>query len=811
MRGFRQLLLISLSSLALVGRALASGAFPAHHEVFSPPSSLFGPLGAGGLALDLDGDGRAELVTGLLDETDTSYVQIRRFGHSLWEPSSTSLIFIKGPANGYAPGAVAAVDMNGDGSLDLVVPMADSVVVLPAVTPGVFGAPIDVAYAPDVRGVAVADFDGDGILDLATSLYADRRVRILHGVSPWSFVQVAEYPTHANPLDVFVRDWNGDGRPDVLVGADTASTVLLNDGAGGFQASEVATANAQPAGDLNGDGHEDLVSCTGVFLGSGDGSFQNVLPLTGFLSVAVGDLDEDGRLDLIGITSATPTQMSIQRGRGDGSFEAATFLPYARGLLNQTIAADFDGDGHVDVAEPGWRSTDRVMFGLGNGSFPMPRAVPINSPIGQVKKGEFGSHTGRDLLTVNTAKSMALLHATGLATWSVPDTIALPGTPVAYGPKIADLNGDGLDDVVLGYTDQPFVSYWLTDANGHFGPRTDLGTSNFATLDVALGDIDHDGRVDILIQPGYIQGLSQNLIWYGNRGNGQFDYHTLPFQGFGSLEIRDLNGDGIPDLAMINTGPPYEYGIAVVLGPIVFGTPANFWPPLPEIRFAQKFVVGRFDGDDIPDLVLMNGLGAWLFHGSGNGSFSPAVGIPGASFGLSAYTADLDGDGRDEIVDGTRVARFRSDGSLDGNFTFAVLASGSSGSTALDADGNGFLDLVSSGPADLSLRVMLNKAGTQTLGVPPPASPTPRLALAPTVNPCGRSVRVRLASASAERVTMELLDVQGRRLRETVARPVAGGAVEVDLGPTARFPSGVYLVLARQGQALAVTRAIVVH
>ena len=806
----RQQILVSLAALALAGRALASGAYPAHHEVFTP-AGLGDPWGFEGRVLDLDGDGRAELVAGLWDNFgDNSYVQIRRFGHSLWEPASVSEIFIKGPANGYVPMAVAAADMNGDGSLDLVVPMEDSLVVLPAVTPGVFGAPIDVAYAPDVGGVAVADFDGDGIQDLATSLYLDRRVRILHGVSPWSFVQVAEFPTHAEPLDVFVRDWNGDGKPDVLVGADTASTVLLNDGAGGFQASEVATWNAQPAGDLNGDGHEDLISRKGVFLGGGDGSFQPVLALTGLASVAVGDLDEDGRLDLIGVTAANPAQMSIQRGRGDGSFEAATYRLCTRGGLNQTLLADLDGDGHVDVAELGRTGTDAVSFGLGNGSFPEPMPVPINSPIRQVKKGEFGSHTGRDFLIVGaSANSMGLLHSAGLATWTVADTIALPGTPDAYGPKIGDLNGDGLDDIVIGYTDQQFVSYWLTDSNGHFGPRTDLGI-NYPALDVALGDIDNDGAADILIQT-YSAGLTPPMIWYRNHGNGQFDYHTLPFDGFGSLEIRDLNGDGIPDLAMINTGPPYSYGIAVVLGPIVFGTPSKFWPPV--VFFAQKLVVGRFDGDNIPDLALANGAGVWYFHGNGDGSFGPGVGLTGAAaFGQKAYTADLDGDGRDEIVTGTSVTRFKPDGSLDGAFAFAVVAGfGSGASTVLDVDGNGFLDLVGSGSGDLSLRVMLNRAGPQTLGVRPPAGPPSRLALAPTANPCGRSIRVRLASASAERVTVELLDVQGRRLHETVARPVAGGVVEVDLGPAARISPGVYLVLARQGQASAVTRAIVVH
>ena len=813
MRVIPLVVLISLSSLVLGGRALASGAFPAHHEAFAPPLQSLPqdlPYGFKGRALDLYGDGRAELVTGLWDEnTDDAYVQIRKFGHSLWETDSVSLLHIKRPADGYSPNAVAAADLNGDGWLDLVVPLGDSVVVLPGVAPGVFGAPIDVAYAPEVGGVAVADFDGDGVLDLAVSLSVDRRVRILHGVSPYSFLQIAEFPTHARPYDVFVRDWNGDGKPDVLVSADTSSTILMNDGAGSFQATEVATSQARPAGDFNGDGHEDLISRSGVFLGRGDGSFQNVLPLSGLASVAAADLDGDGRLDLIGVMSGTPAQMWVRRGHGDGSFEAPTYHPYARGLLGETLAADFDGDGHIDVGEAGARGTDLVMFGLGNGLFPEPLPVAINSPISFVRKGEFGSHTGRDLLVVSRASnSMALLHSTGLATWSAPDTIALPGTPVAYGPKIADLNGDGLDDVVLGYTDQPFVSYWLTDANGHFGPRNDLGASNLATLDVALGDIDHDGAVDILIQPGYSQGLSQNMIWYRNRGNGQFDYRVLTYQGFGSLQIRDLNGDGIPDLAMMSG----SYGISVVLGPIVFGTPVDFTPPAP--YFAQKFVIGRFDSDSIPDLVLTNsGGGAWFFRGNGDGFiFNPAVGVPVATLGMDAYTADLDGDGRDEIVNGTTVTRFKPDGTVDDVFGFAVTAGAGSGtSAALDVDGNGTLDLVGSGAGDLSLRVMLNKAGTQTLGVRPPAGGPHRLALAPTANPCGTSVRVRLASASAEPVTLELLDVLGRRLHVAVARPGAGNSIDVDLGATANLPAGVYLVRARQHQVSAVTRAIVIH
>jgi hypothetical protein len=794
-------------SLLPAAPASASGAYPGYYE-FYPSSSGYIEDGWYARAADLDHNGRDELITGWSDYgTNGSYIQIRTFGGAIWELSQRTILQLASTI-GYNPGRVAVADLDHDGDLDLIVPLADSLYLVPTITAASFGPPSRL-YIPGLSGVAAADFDHDGIVDLAVSLYSPSRVQILRGTGPFSFEGIGEYPTHGSPDNVDVADFNGDGIPDVLVGADTASTVLVGDGTGGFSATEIPLKYAASAGDLNGDGFDDVISTSASCLSAGDGSFQPPVAFPALIAVVTTDLDEDGRPDLVGIKLVSPgTLMSVQHGLGDGTFGQAALYPYCRGGTQTFVAGDFDGDGHHDVAQPSRHGTDGVMFGLGNGLFQGPRVVPSGMAGGSLKAGEFGSHTGKDLLIVRSvANSMGIMHRTGLAQWSLPDTVALPGIPGAGGPEVADLNADGRDDVVLAYDNLAVVSYWLTDATGHLGPRVDLPEPDAVynkTIEIAVGDVDGDGDADILYQP---EGIP--LGWYRGAGDGTFTYNgTLPyFAALGNLEIRDLNGDGLPDLAMMNG----NYGIRVVLAsaPGVFGPYTDLAAPFP--YFAQHFVVGRLDGDATLDLALSQGAlntgPTWLFHGNGNGTFAAPVGLPReAGFGWDAYTRDLDGDGRDEIIGGPGYMSLNPDGTFAGAVNFGVPG----WSVALDADDNGSLDLVMASP-ELSLKVLLSKAGTQVLGVTPPRTGPSSIVLTALRNPSRGEIVVRLSSSRAGPASLELFDLQGRRLGASTANTTPAMPRTVTLRHAGALPPGVYLVVARQADRVASTRVTVLR
>jgi hypothetical protein len=169
--------------------------------------------------------------------------------------------------------------------------------------------------------VAVGDFNGDGNLDLAVANYAfngNGTVSVLLGNGDGSFQASRNFSAGTSPHSVAVGDFNGDGKPDLAVANLSSNNVsiLLGNGDGSFQQAVNYAAGSTPVsvavGDFNGDGKLDLAvanqgtyplfnGTVSVLLGNGDGSFQSALSFSagsGPSSVAVGDFDGDGKLDL---------------------------------------------------------------------------------------------------------------------------------------------------------------------------------------------------------------------------------------------------------------------------------------------------------------------------------------------------------------------------------------------------------------------------------------------------------------------------------------------------------------------------------
>jgi hypothetical protein len=276
---------------------------------------------------DVNGDGLPDLavanpsgntVSVLLGNGDGSFQAARSF------------------AAGDHPQSVVLGDFNGDGLQDLAVgDYSGGVSVLLSNGDGSFQAPTSYATGSNVASVAVGDFNGDGNLDLAVANRGDAyswppdygSLSVLLGHGDGTFQPAFTYDgreTAPNPLSVAVGDFNGDGIQDLALlgyhsyfdGTENGLAVLLGQGDGSFPYSSFHTSFdrflepkpvAVAVGDFNGDGTPDLAVATGnsnvrVFLDNGDGTF----PLYGFeadteyytLSVAVGDFNGDGRPDL---------------------------------------------------------------------------------------------------------------------------------------------------------------------------------------------------------------------------------------------------------------------------------------------------------------------------------------------------------------------------------------------------------------------------------------------------------------------------------------------------------------------------------
>jgi hypothetical protein len=304
---------------------------------------------------DFTGSGKVDLaVTG--SQSNTVGILLGN-GNGGFQPAGT---FATGPT----PVGAVAGDFNGDGKLDLAIANSglDNVSILLGNGDGTFGTATNFGAGQTPAYLVAGDFNGDGKLDLAVTNQAGNNVSILLGKGDGTFGAPTNFSTGIEPQFIAVGDLNGDGKPDLAIG-DLANgglgsvSVLLGKGDGTFQpAVTLATNSPEAAGiaiaDFNGDGKPDIVvanfgaASVSVFLGNGIGAFQSAVssPVgSGFASgpwaLAAGDFNGDGKTD-VAVIAFELQDVALLPGLGNGQFGPAQFfgadaLPYAIASIPQ--------------------------------------------------------------------------------------------------------------------------------------------------------------------------------------------------------------------------------------------------------------------------------------------------------------------------------------------------------------------------------------------------------------------------------------------------------------------------------------------
>jgi uncharacterized protein (DUF2141 family) len=325
------------------------------------------------------------------------------------------------------------------------------------------------------NSVSVAgDFTNDGKQDFVlgvTNTDGTGTLYFYKGNGAGSFFATPTTTSFANPIYYLLTgDFNNDGNLDILVGDggtnfSSQAAVFLGDGHGHFTqralSDNMGDFGAPVAlGDFNGDGKLDMVyygeaegyGALFIVLGNGDGTFQHVaiadsIQNVGVQSVAVGDFNGDGKLDLaVGSSSFTEAEAPIQifLGNGDGSFRAGTLYTAAE---NSIAAADLNGDGKLDLVYFGMSENGVtglcVMPGNGDGTFGSSICSASNSVV------QLADFNGDGKLDVMGSGSVSLGHGDG--TFATPISLPFVGNS---GPNfgVADFNGDGELDLAVSYT-----------------------------------------------------------------------------------------------------------------------------------------------------------------------------------------------------------------------------------------------------------------------------------------------------------------------------------------------------------------------
>lgn len=310
-------------------------------------------------------------------------------------------------------------------------------------------------------------------------------------------------------------DFNGDGRKDLLFGAPYSMNVALNAGNGRFD---------QPTEAL-------------LFNGS----------------VAVGDMDGDGILDLVATGRLTPSTsfIGVYKGSGRGDFQNVSSITGPPGI-GSLVLGDFDGNGTLDVAVLVGGVYVWIYPGDGRGGFGEPRSQVV---------GPGGS---------------------------------------AYGLWAMDVNGDGRTDLLIRVAGFKSISLqtWISGPNGLLTEVSDgpQGGGYEREFEVVLGDVDGDGRMDVVVTNRYLGGGSSSIETYLARPGG-FLHVVQPATSPTSPVLADFDGDGRVDLATMEGST-----LVVQLGDGAggFGAPLRF--PLP--ASAMYLTAADFDGDGHVDLVV---------------------------------------------------------------------------------------------------------------------------------------------------------------------------------------------------------------
>ncbi len=701
------------------------------------------------LAMDVDKDGKTDLVTVQLDGTVNVLLNSGSFSNLKITSSNQPQLL-----NDLYYVFATEADMNKDGYPDLVVTdeYSTGAFVYINAKNGTFLPPVeydfnfssDAGFQTGGGGIGIADINGDGYPDLVGVAFdpgynaqyvAQTTVSIVSMLNKGDGTLAAALPEqttvfngsiHSDLGQVVLADMNKDGKQDLILTASgeddnynslLATTVLLGNGNGTFAPYPTALP-AEPAilknkfddgpasittADVNGDGNPDVLFHLGyptvwVALGNGDGTLQTPTVAVssdgtyndgGASLVQYADVNGDGNIDIIGYDNGF---IAVYLGKGDGTFSQTPLVQLISGSggFVQPLPADFNGDGKVDIVEVDQTNGTAGLFAQSSGTFL--GLSPINPPT-------------------ETAQAF--------------QTIA-----------VGDVNGDGISDIIANdistinsTTFNPSIVAGINDGKGNFTYSTlltgaALKVKNLQYAEPFAVDFNGDGRADLVLFGS--TGLYLSL----SNGDGTYTAPaamSLPGDlhcEVSTVDAGDINGDGFADIVASYPGDASCY-------PYSGNTPAGFFVLLGNGKgsFTGSFTtfgltpylikLADLNGDGKLDVVLSDENNTNDFYylyaipGNGDGTFNTGASqyVLENSLVSSIIPGDFDGDGKTDLVVGV-VTQVDGDGYVvydttgtyafkgNGDFTFQLPVQYTSG---LFPVAGSFGDFNGDGRPDLAL------------------------------------------------------------------------------------------------------------
>ncbi|HUJ95496.1 MAG TPA: FG-GAP-like repeat-containing protein [Terriglobales bacterium] len=614
------------------------------------------------LFADVDGDGKLDLVTNtevfMSDGAGGFQPGVPLSGNAIWSCQ-------------WSQRTIAIADLNQDGHPDLVTTDCanDTVTIFLGQGGGVFSQGTSVWAGFDPQSVRLVDVNGDGKLDIVVANVYPGDVTVLLGDGSGSFQPATTgYSLGASLSGPFVMaDFNGDGVLDLIAPQNDGNftyglTYLQGHSDGTFAAATDCYEPAQVAqygdysvgmasGDFNGDGKPDVVvggfsngTAAGVtvFLGGANGTFQPGVNYGsgGALNyTAVADFNGDGKLDFVASDFNTGN-VNLFLGNGDGTFQSPVTFAGAPGGSAGIVTGDFNHDGHPDVAVVGFPTGVYVLLNDGSGGFLAASAYTLSDNGWEMAAADINGDGNLDLLVPHPdSGTLSIFAGKADGTFQAESVLSIGANPIAVAA--GDVNGDGKMDLVL--TTDAGIAVALGNGDGTFQPITfNSCCGGGLPGQVALADLNHDGKLDVVYAAHDIGMVG---VMTGN-GDGSFNA-AAEFPAGGTpygIVVADVNGDGALD---VMSGGGYNFaGMTVLLNSAVTSlaltsspNPSSYGQPVTltatvggSARVAPTGTVTFTDG------------GTVVGSGSVDGNGDATLVLPALTAGTHVFQASYSGD-----------------------------------------------------------------------------------------------------------------------------------------------------------------------
>jgi FG-GAP-like repeat len=508
---------------------------------------------------------------------------------------------------GIIPTSVVAGDFNHDGHMDFVVAngYTSDLWIYFGKGDGSFELPEIIPLSQGLSPVylAAADLRGTGVLDLVVAEFDTATVGVLLGNGDGTFGFEQTYILPQPPAAIVIDDFNRDHKPDIVAVMFTLSSNTQG-------VDYIATL----FGDGSGKFAAPVITRNWGFYGSA-------------WNITSGDVNNDGLPDIV-ITGPGLDNSQVYINAGDGAFTAGQILgesgPFS--AVVDTRLGDLNGDGCLDAAIADLNGDVRILYGDCSGNFTFSHFVQMGDSNSAIRLVDVNGDGHLDLVTSAIA---------------------------AVDPEYGDLAGNTLS-VAMG------------DGHGNFTLGRDyVGTGQSYSL--AIADFNEDGKPDV-VTPGIDTDTSTVYI---NNGSGDFGFPEGGFVGLPGVGVlnapisppyfADLNGDGKPDVLLLDEGYNGEYFTAVMLndgtgrfsGPVVTDTEITILN-----NWLGDFRVGDFRKTGHLDLVGIGLNGAYsgssnfilFMPGNGDGTFGPSTVVTPAGAEGEMASGDFNGDGKLDFV-----------------------------------------------------------------------------------------------------------------------------------------------------------------